>query len=262
MVFSTIGKFLGSAVLGPLGGQLGSSVGSFVDDKVLGIGPGAQQRANYEAQKEFATHGIRWKVADAKAAGIHPLFALGGNTASYSPNPIVAGDYGVGASGQNIGRAIEAKQTPGERIANNWNEEISRERALLENELVRTQIASAQLALKKQAAQPPPLPAVTTVKQGVKPVSPKQGTQAFGLTVEPFPGNANAEDLEARYGELGGSIVGLANLPADVLYTLYTRGKHSWDAAAPMRVIPQRSRSHYVRREANERKRRAGMFRR
>lgn len=30
--------------------------------------------------KEFAQKGIRWKVADAKAAGIHPLYAMGAST--------------------------------------------------------------------------------------------------------------------------------------------------------------------------------------
>lgn len=48
--------------------------------------------ANIQQQREFAQKGIRWRVSDAKKAGIHPLFALGANTASFSP---VAGpDYG------------------------------------------------------------------------------------------------------------------------------------------------------------------------
>lgn len=68
-------------------------------------------------QKEFAKHGIRWKVADAKAAGIHPLYALGANTVSYSPIS-VGGDplaRSISAAGQDIGRAVAATRTSLER---------------------------------------------------------------------------------------------------------------------------------------------------
>ena len=73
----------------------------------------------YERQKEFAQNGIRWKVADAKAAGIHPIFAIGANTPTYSPQAAVGSDYGLSNVGQNIGRAIEAGQTRYERAQAN-----------------------------------------------------------------------------------------------------------------------------------------------
>lgn len=74
----------------------------------------ASQR-EYERQKEFAQNGLRWKVADAKAAGIHPIFAVGANTPTYSPQAAIGNDYGLSQVGQNIGRAIEAGQTRAER---------------------------------------------------------------------------------------------------------------------------------------------------
>ncbi len=37
------------------------------------------------AQREFAQHGVRWRVADAKAAGLHPLYSLGANVPTFSP---------------------------------------------------------------------------------------------------------------------------------------------------------------------------------
>ena len=74
----------GSAIGGAIGGALGL------------IGAGQSQASaerlnqlNYEHQKEFAQNGIRWKVADAKAAGLHPLAALGASTASYSPSAVI-----------------------------------------------------------------------------------------------------------------------------------------------------------------------------
>lgn len=41
--------------------------------------------ANLAAQKEFAQHGVSWKIADAKAAGLHPLFGAGLTGSTFSP---------------------------------------------------------------------------------------------------------------------------------------------------------------------------------
>lgn len=74
-------------------------------------------------QREFAQHGVRWKVEDAKAAGLHPLFALGGATTSYSPTSYV-GDGGrdsgglgeaISGMGQNVSRAVQAQETAPQR---------------------------------------------------------------------------------------------------------------------------------------------------
>lgn len=60
---------------------------------------GAQQQAvdtsgqDYERQKEFAQNAIQWRVADAKKAGLHPLYALSGGGASYSPQPFQTFQY-------------------------------------------------------------------------------------------------------------------------------------------------------------------------
>lgn len=92
-----------------------------------------------QAQEAFAQHGIRWKVEDAKRAGLHPLFALGGGS-SFSPvnmspvaesgsAPMASVGAGMGQSalpsgqsinpfsdvGQDLSRAIMATQTKRER---------------------------------------------------------------------------------------------------------------------------------------------------
>lgn len=108
-------------------------------------------------QKEFAQNGIRWKVADATAAGIHPLYALGANTVPYTPQGVqIQPDdslaRGIASMGHNIDRAIEAKQTASERVANKLTA-LQLERGELENDLLRSQIAR-----NTQAGQPPPLP--------------------------------------------------------------------------------------------------------
>lgn len=46
----------------------------------------AMNQANIDAQREFAQHGVSWKVQDAKNAGLHPLFGAGLSGASFSPS--------------------------------------------------------------------------------------------------------------------------------------------------------------------------------
>lgn len=45
----------------------------------------ATARSQMAEQERYAREGLQWKVADATAAGIHPLYALGGSGPSYSP---------------------------------------------------------------------------------------------------------------------------------------------------------------------------------
>jgi len=67
---------------------------------------------NYDMQKEFAQHGLSWKIQDAIDSGIHPLYALGGSGAAASVIPSRAGgggaDIGPGLSraGQGFSRAV------------------------------------------------------------------------------------------------------------------------------------------------------------
>lgn len=132
---------------------------------------------NMAMQREFAQQGIRWRVEDAKAAGIHPLYALGAQLPSYSPSTYIpGGDNGAGAllaqAGQDIGRAVDATRTPKERTTARL-EALSVDRAELENELLRSKIA------REKAALNPPLPDGTA-----RQLIPGQGDiERMGLTV-------------------------------------------------------------------------------
>lgn len=78
----------------------------------------SQQDQNEALQREFAQMGTRWRVADAQAAGVHPLFALGGGGASFTPSPSSANYDEVGRIGQHArqasmdasARELQAKQ--------------------------------------------------------------------------------------------------------------------------------------------------------
>lgn len=75
----------------------------------------AEERAA-ELQKEFAQHGIRWRVEDAKAAGLHPLYALGAQLPQFSPSfAMDSVGPALAEAGQSVGRALSAGMSPQER---------------------------------------------------------------------------------------------------------------------------------------------------
>lgn len=101
------------------GGLPGLAIG--IGSKLLGGLFGDKSARNQAAaqaniQREFAQNGIRWRVADAKAAGLHPLFALGGSGATYSPAPITTHTAdAIGSMGQDVSRAVQAQASQPER---------------------------------------------------------------------------------------------------------------------------------------------------
>lgn len=118
-VGSAFGSLSSSGALGPLADLTGSIMQSNSIDSAnkAQMGMAAQQMA---MQREFAQHGIRWKVADAEAAGLSPLAALGAQTTSYSPVSVgqdSSSPMGEFASrmGQNMTRAAAAAMTDEER---------------------------------------------------------------------------------------------------------------------------------------------------
>lgn len=90
----------------------------------------AMASANIGFQKEFAKHGISWKVADAREAGISPLVALGAQTHSFSPVYMPGSDRGLRQAGQDIGRAINTYLDRDSRL-------LRKLQLLKENEILR-----------------------------------------------------------------------------------------------------------------------------
>ena len=138
-----------------------------------------------ELQREFAQHGIRWKVDDAKAAGIHPLFAIGGSGASYTPSPVSirASDAlgsGLAAAGQHVDRAIAATQTRQERNVSDMNAKLDLERKTLENEEIRTRIRANRMRMGGQVG-----PAMPQNDPGRSPAAHPDADPNRGYTLNP-----------------------------------------------------------------------------
>lgn len=96
-------------ILGAIAGQAASSLFADNGGDVQGQRDyaAAQADKNAELQREFAKHGIQWRMEDAKAAGVHPMYALSGGGAAFSPNPIHVDGSGPSRSSFNIGGAVE-----------------------------------------------------------------------------------------------------------------------------------------------------------
>lgn len=94
-------------MVAPLIAAAGISAASSLAGSLLSHFMGeSSKRQEYERQKEFAQHGVTWKVADAERAGIHPLAALGAQTTSYTPQAVYGSDFGLSDIGQNLAGAI------------------------------------------------------------------------------------------------------------------------------------------------------------
>lgn len=105
-----------SDVVGPLIGAGSSYLISDRDNQASAESAERQQAANLAAQREFAQNGLRWKVEDAKQAGLHPLFAIGGSGAAYANQPIhVGAGHDASGIGQNLARASSAMLSADER---------------------------------------------------------------------------------------------------------------------------------------------------
>lgn len=137
---------------------LGGILGSKEADKAREAQ--AQHLAQQAAlQKEFAQHGIKWRVEDAKRAGIHPIYALGSSGATYTPSSAAfAADTSLpsalAAAGQDIGRAVNATRTQTERVSafTQAAQGLALEKGKLENEALRLEIASKAGRLRQEAA--------------------------------------------------------------------------------------------------------------
>lgn len=164
----------------------------------------AQQ--NIKVQKQFARQGIRWKVEDAKAAGIHPVYALGAPTSSFTPVSFSASadnsmGQAIASMGQDVGRAINATRTGSERedAFQTTVKNLTLQKMGLENDLLASQIS------KLKAAPNPPLPDVGPLppipeanKQGERPP-----LQLGGTRIQTDPGSSNMDEISKRWGDEG-----------------------------------------------------------
>lgn len=207
------------AWLGPAISAGASLIGGLMNSKATDkANQQAQQHAaaQMKMQQDFAQHGIKWKVDDARDAGIHPLYALGANTVSYSPvsvgnTPNTSMGNALSAAGQDISRAVSAGTSPAGRVRETAEamNALQLENAALNNDMLRAQIA------KLNAQVPPPVPAVPgSLKEGK--LDDATPLMIGGDKMSPNLGWSDGQTFEDRWGEWGGSAAGLAVMGSDL----------------------------------------------
>ena len=189
-------------------GAIASGVGAAVGGIANAISSSNSQsnaaninKQNYKYQKEFAQNGIRWKVADAQAAGLHPLAALGAQTSGYTPSAVVGDspDFSfLRDIGQDVGRAIHAKSTAAERAAAkakiDQGTDLELEGKSLDNEYKRAlingetqdqalKLANAAVRASWSQQLPPPMPSLA--RDGSVISGQSNSTSPGGIEVKP-----------------------------------------------------------------------------
>lgn len=118
-----------------------------------------QRQSDVNMQYDFAKNQIQWRAADAKAAGIHPLAALGASTHSPSPTMIGGGGsmgHGPGMAetlantlGQNVDRAVMAAASKGQKEMM----DINLSNARIDNEMKQMELNSRRRSLENTSGQ-------------------------------------------------------------------------------------------------------------
>lgn len=163
-------------------------------------------------QREFAQTGIQWKVADAKAAGIHPLAALGAQTHSYSPvnvgyTPDMSMANAMSNIGQDVSRAVHAT-----RSRDHQAEAIAKTAADLQikNMGLQNDLLAAQIAKTVQPGNPPGIPGASDpyliAGQGqtaLTRIEQAHGTASRTPLVQTNPMERTASNPNAKHQEPG-----------------------------------------------------------
>lgn len=207
-------------------GSLASGVLGFLGAKDANQQKAEQDARNIALQKEFAQSGIQWKVKDAEAAGIHPLYALGASTHSFAPTSVGATSPMSSLAdmaknlGQDLSSSVDNTRTSKQRVtaAASTATALQLKKMGLENELLAAQIA--KIRANNTPATPTPNTSFLDVTNDVivpradKPEeSPVLAAEGRNWRVQ--PGWVNAEDVEKKYGDLWQEVYGTANLIRD-----------------------------------------------
>lgn len=204
-------------------------------------------RENMAQQKEFAQHGLSWKIDDAAARGIHPLVALGSQAQSFSPVSVGGSapqSSSLSGMGQSIERAIKAgiAGEDREKVDEEKARKLQLENAGLQNDILRAKLASDKAISSRISGQiGPPMPVGRiplprpgpprtvdgdpvgdeSIKQKPSPHPAIKISRPFGYPLQANPYFEDGQDTENRYGEseVMSTAKAAVNVLADHFYT-------------------------------------------
>lgn len=150
---------------------------------------------------------IQRRVADSRAAGIHPLYGLGASVSS--PSVSVGSDplaSSLSSMGQDLSRAARATQTGDQREGTGVLHSLALERAGLQNELLRSQIASMNARTSQGGQVGPPIPADSPEPFPVPEENKSEQRPPLMLFGQRWNTNPNTSPMKAwenQYGDEG-----------------------------------------------------------
>lgn len=196
--------------------SVGSDLGSAVIGKIFG---GKKSRPDPVAEQirldhQQLTKKFKWAVEGAQKAGLHPLFALGGNAMASTPVPIDGTREAAGVA-VDVGKAVRAGQ------AAKWDEEekkMARERHffdVLESQSRRRYNDAQADYVMKQARD-------SEVQGVIRNVSSRQDGKALASLWDPRPGRdpQQAQKTEDKWAGL----IAEADALADFIGGRFTQG--------------------------------------
>lgn len=190
-------------MLGAALGAVGNVVGAVANNAMAGE---AADEA-WSRHKRVLKNQVSWRVKDSVKAGLHPLAALGMSPAG-GPGAAQVFDSGIGNAASSIAQAADAYASPEMKLSK-VVASLQLERGKLENDLLRTQIASQRQQI------------LTRQLPGLAPLSNDPAPALGGELVVPGIGAwkvANAslgQDAEQAYSDIGGNIFGTLGLLYD-----------------------------------------------
>lgn len=160
-------------IIDPITNIIGGVISEQGQDRRLG--------RQLDFQKDLAQHQIRYRVADAKAAGLHPLFALGATPQPFST--VIPGGSPLGESIQRMGQSLS------QTAVRAGLEATKREDRNLRNKLIESQIGETDarkqyyqsLAATEKAAA---LQGIAPSNVGVMDEMSGKKPQAGGLSID------------------------------------------------------------------------------
>lgn len=202
------------SIFGAIGSLVGGLFGAKSAEK--------QQQQLLQWQENAAKKQVRWRVADAKAAGVHPLTALGASL--HSPSPVSVGnntDYS--SIGQNIGRAVDSTMSSDQKDSefSRTAQALTLEKMELENNVIKQQLVNSAAATVNQAGNPPTF---ASTEMGEKPRRPDLPMGTLGVVPQSRRW-APAQDVEDEYSDIVSNAYGVAKWIRD--YNLHTRPDRS-----------------------------------
>lgn len=178
-----------------------------------------RKHAEFMRRSDWEHNYIGDRVAEAQAAGIHPLFALGASPSSSTPIQV---DYGESdALAAEIGNSIRGYQDSQrqDRVDAGQRDYMAAQIKVLQSEAAKNDMATAQmaqsmLARSTQPSQPVGGPVIAPKGQVGTPGTGSQlmgQTERFGTPLGYVDANkrfADSEEVERRWGDLAQEIYG------------------------------------------------------